>query len=418
MRLRLKYANAKGPSGSVLVCVALICGAIFGMLAQAGLLHIGLDFGSVRDNLIVGAAARPRSALAWWAWWLLPLGAFLVGPLSVALTRWLADWWLFRAARPVAFVAGALALAAAGDLPAASSTLDVRLGAAASLAVVVLSALLAWLGARVLGSFGRETEHARTFTRPLGRAPARSPEQIGFRISSPIPAAPPRHGGGSAAAGAPFLRVHQRHALVSRFTIGHLALVAMLVIAVSAAVVGVSGVTVLVVHATPGAVRQFAAWSGLRASGPPRTGRAVGMAADAPPAPAAQAEPQGMVIDGVLVPESELTFAEGYRKRQAVLAAKRASVKIVAAAEKAEAKLPIQLKNVAALPPVPYGHIRRHATILRHIARHVGPDHRVHKKYTRVRRPASRYPYRAHDHRRERGHYHYARYPRYRLAWF
>jgi hypothetical protein len=233
-----------------------------------------------------------------------------------------------------------------------------------------------------------------------------------------MPAAPPWRGGGSAGAGAPFVRMRQRHALVARFTIGHLALVAMLAVVVFAAVVGVSGVTVLVEHATPGAIRQLVVRSGLRASEPPRAAQAIGTAAVAPPAPVAQAEPPGMEVDGVLIPESELTFAKGYLKRQAVLAAQRASVKIVAAAEKAEAKLPARLKHVAALRPVHYGRTHRHVARGRHTERHVERHDRVDKQHTGERRPAPRHADRARDRRRVRGHDRYALEPRYRLARF
>jgi hypothetical protein len=424
---RLKSANAQAASGSVLVCVALICGAMFGMAAQASLLHLGLDFGSVRDDLIVGAVARPRSALAWWAWWLLPVGAFLIGPLSIVLTRRMADWWLFRTLPVVACTAVVLALAAIGKLAAAPTTLDLRSGAAASLIVVTLSALLAWLGARLLANLGRETAHGRTPVLPARRTSARLAEQARFRVSAPIQAAPPRRGGGSAAAGAPFVRKRQPHALVARCTLGHLALVAMLAIVVCAAVIGVSGVTVLVEHARPGDTRQLLAWSGLRPNEPPRAARAIGLAAVAPPAQVAQEKPAGMVIDGVVVPESELTFAKGYLKRRtviaaAILAAEHESARIVAAAEKAEARIPAKLKHVAALQPVRYGRGHRRITRVRHIERHVEQHaerhHRGHRHYTRERHSAPRRPVRARDHRRIRGHDRFALEPHYRVARF
>jgi len=432
---RLKSADAQAASGSVLVCVVLICGAMFGMAVQASLLHLGLDFGSVRDDLIVGAVARPRSALAWWAWWLFPLGAFLIGPLSVALTRLMADWWLFRPLRLVACTAVVLALAAIGKLAAAPTTLDVRSATVASLIVVMLSALLACLGARVLGNLGRETAHGRAPALPVyRRTSARPLVQARFRAPAPIPAAPPRRGGGSAAAGAPFVRRRQPHALVARCTLGHLALVVMLAIVVCAAVIGVSGVTVLVEHARPGDTRQLLAWSGLRPNEPPRAAQAIGMAAVAPPAararapaPVAQEKPTGMVVDGVLVPESELTFARGYLHRRtviaaAIVAAQRESARIVAAAEKAEARIPAKLKHVAALRPVHFDRGHRHVTRMRRVERHV--EHRAerhyrgHRQYTRERHSAPRRPVRVRDHRRIRGHDRFALEPHYRVARF
>jgi hypothetical protein len=432
MRQCLKHSDTEASYGSVLVCVVLICGALFGMAAQTWLLHLGLDFGSLRDDLLVAAAARPRAALAWWAWWLFPLGAFLIGPLSVTLTRWIiANWWLFRAVRLTASATVVLALAVFAELPPAPSTLDVRAGAVASLAVVTLSTLLAWLGARILGDLGRVTAHAPASALPVRRrTPAPPSEQVRFRVAAPIPAAPPRPGGGSAAA-APFVRRRQRHALIARFTIARLALVAMTATVVLAAMIGVSSVTVLIEHATPGGIRQVVVWSGLRVPEPPRAAEAIGLAAAAPPVPVAEAEPSGMVIDGVLIPERELTFAEGYRKRQAVLAAQRASVKIVAAAEKAEAKLPAQLKHVAALRPVDYGRIHRRVAQGRHgdarqverrVERHVERHYRVHRQYTRQytrdHHRTLRHADRAREHRRLRGHDRYALEPHYRVARF
>ena len=50
MRQGVRAAYTKAVSSRVLVCVTLIAGALFGMGAQSGLLHLGLDFGSVRDE--------------------------------------------------------------------------------------------------------------------------------------------------------------------------------------------------------------------------------------------------------------------------------------------------------------------------------------------------------------------------------
>jgi hypothetical protein len=285
------------------------------------------------------------------------------------------------------------------------------------------SALLAILGARILGRLGREAARVPAPAVPVRRRlPARPAGQIRFRVA-PIPAASPAPGGGSAAAGAPFLRVRQRHALIARFTLGRLALVAMLAVVVCAVVGSVSGLTVLVEHATPGAIGRLVAWSGLRPSEPPRAGEAAGIAAVTASPLAVEAEAPGMVIDGVLIPESELTFAKGYIKRQAaVLAAQRASIKIVAAAEKAEAKLPAKFKQVAALRPVRYGRIHRRVARGRQIERRV--DKRVERpfgaqpEYSGERRAAPRHPDRARDHRRPRGHDRFATEPRYRVARF
>ena len=88
---------ANGVSVSVLVCVVLMSGAVFGMAAQTALQHLGLDLGSIHNDLIADRVAKSRSAMAWWAWWMVAVAAVFVGPLSVALTRTLvANWWLLR----------------------------------------------------------------------------------------------------------------------------------------------------------------------------------------------------------------------------------------------------------------------------------------------------------------------------------
>jgi hypothetical protein len=411
MRQGVKAAYTKAVSSSVLVCVTLISGTLFGMAAQSALLHLGLDFGSVRDDLFVGQmashGAHSRPALAWWAWWLVPLAAFFVGPLSVAITRWLvANWWLFRAARFIATATIVLMLAAVGELPPAATTLEVRSGAAASLLVAVGSTLLAWLGARVFGAPARKPVPSAARAPERRRTAGPPPAHIRFRVSPPIPAPVPWRGGGSADAGAPFVRVRQRHTLVARFTLSRLAVVAVLALVVSVGVAAVSGLTVLVEHATSDALRQLAVRGGLPVEAP----TPVAQAPAAAPVAVSRAEPAGMLIDGVLVPESELTFAKGYLKRQAIEAAKRESARIVAAAEKAEDKRP---KHVAALRPVQYGHARRHAAHVRHADRNT----RARKPYIGERPEAPRHQdYRAHDRRRPRGHDRYARLePRYRF---
>src|SRR4029077_2484309 len=87
----------RSDSSIVMVCVVLASGAAFGMAAQAALHHVGLDFGSIHRDLIAGHTAQVHSALAWWAWWLVAVAAFLVGPSSAALVRnHVANWWLMR----------------------------------------------------------------------------------------------------------------------------------------------------------------------------------------------------------------------------------------------------------------------------------------------------------------------------------
>jgi hypothetical protein len=76
-----------GPAATILICIVMASGAAFGIAAQISLQRLGLDFDSIRGDVFAHRTATPHFALAWWAWWLVALGAFLVGPLCVATTR-------------------------------------------------------------------------------------------------------------------------------------------------------------------------------------------------------------------------------------------------------------------------------------------------------------------------------------------
>jgi hypothetical protein len=316
--------------------VVLAAGAGFGTAAQAALEHLGLDFASIHNDLIAGHAARMRSALAWWCWCMVPLGAFFVGPSSAALTRTVvANWWRLRAVRLCVTAGAVLGLAAIGQLRPAPSTFAFTTNAALGLLVVVGSTLLAALGARVLGSLSATAGPARM----------RNPD----RPFAPLPAAPSWRGGGSAVAGLPFLRFRERHPLApGPFSLGRLALVAGLALVVFAGVSALGGATALLNSAAPGVVRTLAAsWL------PPPDSRArtvalallpvepprrvvmppVALLDVPPPKPVESPEPRQRAISasvgygGPAIAESELTFTKGYsRRRAAQLAANMTSL--------------------------------------------------------------------------------------------
>jgi hypothetical protein len=314
--------------------VVLASGAAFGTAAQSALEHLGLDFASIHNDLIAGHVAKLRSALAWWCWCMVPLGAFFVGPLAAALTRTIVDnWWRLRALRLGVTAAAVLGLAAIGQLRPAPSTLAFTTNAALGLLVVVGSTLLAALGTRVLG---------RHFRRPAGM-------RVPDRAFAPLAAAQPWRGGGSAVAGLPFLRFRERHPLApGPFSFGRLALVAGLALVVFAGVSALGGATALLHSVAPAALRELAAaWlppadSQARtvalAMLPVEPPRPVVMPAAAlldlpPPKPVERPEPRQRAITasvgygGPAFSESDLTFTKGYsRRRAAQLAANMTSL--------------------------------------------------------------------------------------------
>jgi len=324
-----RFARRPAPervSATVMVCLVLASGAAFGMAAQAALHHFALDFGSIRDDLIVGRAATARAATAWWAWWVVALAAFFVGPLSARLARTLiAHAWLMRGLRFVATAAVVLGLAAIGGLRPAPSTLAVTTHAAVGLMVVAGSTLLAALGALVFGGFAPKT------------VPIRVREPVAGRLAA---AQPPR-GGGSVRSGLPLLRFRERNALVPRpFSIARLAVAAGLAAVAFAVVSALGGASVLVNSLSPDAARELAA-AHIPSAGAVSHARTLALALlpaeqrrrvvmppvamlDAPPLkpvePPVAPEPRQRAIAASVsapVAETELTFAKGYSRRRA-----------------------------------------------------------------------------------------------------
>jgi hypothetical protein len=415
----------------VLVCIALTSGAIFGMAAQTALQHFALDLGSVRSDLIVDRVAHPRSALAWWAWWIVPVVAFFVGPFSVALARILAaNWWLLRGLRLLATAAFVLALAAIGGLRPAASALDITARTGIGLLVVTLSALLAVLGDHMAHRAARTPAGVAA---PVRRQqPVRRPQVVRTRIVTPVPVAPPVRGG-SANSGLPLLRFRQPHALApgSR-PIGRWARVAVAALAVFATVFVVGGATVLVDLVAAGAIRELVAlhvapdgiagrtrtivMALLPAERKPRH-VVMRVASPVAPPPVPPPEPRQRALSAAVVGyghpmlESELTFAKGYSLRHAAQLAP--NIALPAPTSKINASINLKKIQVASLR---IAHLRR-------APRHVAPDlQRVHKP-ARVRdhyTADDRHPARARHRVRDRDwHDRYARLdPRYGISGF
>lgn len=329
----MRKCATRAVSRSVLVCIVLTSGAMFGMAAQSTLHHLGLDLGSVHHDFVVGWAAQSRSALAWWAWWLVLVAAVFVGPLSVGVTRILAEyWWFLRGPRLIVTGAAVLALAAIGHLHPA----PLRIGAAAEaglgVVVAIASALLAVLGAVTMRHAG---------PRPL-RLPAMA--RGGFRLVSLVAQPPAPRGGGSVASGFHMLRFWHGHTLVpgSRppqvtAKLGRWAQAASLAVTAFAAASAVGAGAVLADLFAPAAIHRVVAWYPL----PPE--RPVVVARAHPSAPALTYRPLGDIVGAaphIVRPmsDSEFTFAKGYLKRRAALEA--ADVAVTSA--KVDIKIPVK----------------------------------------------------------------------------
>lgn len=319
-------------SGSVLVCMVLTAGALFGMAAQTALAHLGLDLTSVRDDLIFGRVAQSRSALAWWAWWLLPVASFLVGPICVALVRYVsAVWGRLRGLRLLGLAAAVLALACVGHLPTRPPALHLGAGAALGALVALLSSALAMVGAR----WTRETVRE-----PRSLAGLAHERSSGF---DPVPDWQPRRGGGSVECGMP-VRFRPVPALAPRYRQrGRLVSVPVLALAALAAISAMSGAAVMLELIAPGSMRE------LLASMPPTLSSPEVLAAAARPT-----DDGGGPRPHAAIPmsASEFTFTKGYARRHAAeVAVKQVAAELVTAALRANIQVPDGLdgRNIAVM---------------------------------------------------------------------
>src|SRR4029077_4132554 len=64
--------SPSGPAAIILICLVMASGAAFGIAAQILLQRLGLDFDSIRSDVLAHRAAALHFALAWWAWCLVP----------------------------------------------------------------------------------------------------------------------------------------------------------------------------------------------------------------------------------------------------------------------------------------------------------------------------------------------------------
>jgi hypothetical protein len=321
-----------GPAATIPTCVVM-AGAGFGIAAQTLLQHAGLDFESIRVDVLAHRVATRHFALAWWACCLLALGAFLVGPLCAAATRAIVGHRLARGPLWFAIAGAVLGLAAVAQPRSFPPAAAVATSVLVSLVVVIGSALLALLGAHLVGGISR----GRTAT------PLRA--QVGDRLrrwqgSTACPGATLKREG-SANGGPPPRSARGRHPWVRQpFSSARAALVTWFAVLVFAPV-SVLASSAIVLHSGPAAaIRAWNLWRTTPTSTDARSrartlvpadeaGLTVAVAAEAPaildrvwlPAPRRR-ELSVALGHGATLSESELTFTKGYpRRRAAQLAA-------------------------------------------------------------------------------------------------
>jgi hypothetical protein len=309
----------------------MVSGATFGIAAQISLQRLGLDFDSIRGDVLAHRVATPHFALAWWAWWLVALGAFLVGPLNATAARAIVvGCRLMPGLLSFATAIVVLGLAAVAQLRSFPPAAAVATNAVVCLLVVIGSTILALLGAQLLGGLSRDRTAIPLDVRVVGRLRH-------LQGSTPAPATPLRREG-SPNSGLPVLRTRRRHPLVHRsFSGARVALVAQLTVFVFAPVSVLAGSNVLL-HLNPaGTVRAWNQWR-MTATGaasetrsPFQTtlptaegGFTVPVAAEAPATPSRAGLPaprrpeiSSAIGHGPALSESELTFTKGYPQRRA-----------------------------------------------------------------------------------------------------
>ena len=318
-----------GPAATIPTCVVM-AGAGFGIAAQTLLQHAGLDFASIRVDMLSHRVATLHFAFAWWACCLFALGAFLVGPLCAAATRAIIGTPLTRGPLWFAIAGAVLGLAAVAQPRSLPPAAAVATSVLVSLVVVIGSALLALLGAHLVGGISR----GRTAT------PLRA--QVGDRLrrwqgSTACPGAPMKREG-SANGGLPPRSTRGRHQWAHQSSSSaRAALVTPLAVLVFAPV-SVLASSAIVLHSGPAAA--FRAWNLWRTTPTNTLGEArprtatlvpadtssltVAIAIEAPALPdlielsAPQRREFSVALGhGAAISESDLTFTKGYPQRRA-----------------------------------------------------------------------------------------------------
>jgi hypothetical protein len=129
----------------LIYATAITCGVLGALALQIHLSRDGFDFVSLWQDLLGARAIKLRSAGPWWA---IGAVAFLVGGIvATALSRLTLPWHRFRLLRWLAGAAIVLLLAHVGHGSAGLLHGDASANATASLAVLLIAALLSLCGA-------------------------------------------------------------------------------------------------------------------------------------------------------------------------------------------------------------------------------------------------------------------------------
>jgi hypothetical protein len=124
---------------------ALTCGVLAALALQIYLSRAGYDVVGLWDNLLSPKAMQLRTALPWWS---IAGVAFIVsGAAAAALSRLPLPWRQFRLLRWLAGAAIVFVLADVGHSAAAPEGVDLGTNVAASLAALIVAALMAMFGA-------------------------------------------------------------------------------------------------------------------------------------------------------------------------------------------------------------------------------------------------------------------------------
>src|SRR6266481_3242180 len=125
----------------LIYATALTCGVMAALALQIHLAHAGFDLVDLWENIFSARSLQLRAAGPWWA--IAGLAFIVSGATAAALSRLPLPWRRFRLLRWAAGAAIVFLLADIGHSTSAAEGVDAGLNVAASLAALVVAALMA-----------------------------------------------------------------------------------------------------------------------------------------------------------------------------------------------------------------------------------------------------------------------------------